>query len=121
MHSLGGDWTAELTVAQLPPHSFQGTTSADSHSHSFDRVPKGSMAGKRGKREKREKRGKRGKKGKRGGGDPFFWGGEDNPQYERVSTSSVSHKHTFTTNTVGDGQAIPLANPYYTLAFIMKL
>ena len=43
-HSSGGQWTAELTVAQLPPHSFQGTTSRDSHSHHFDRVPKGSMA-----------------------------------------------------------------------------
>ena len=57
---------------------------------------------------------------KSGGRDPF-WEGEYNPQYERASTSSVSHEHTFITNVIGEGEAIPLANPYYSLAFIMKL
>lgn len=101
-HAMGGQWDNHIGIEHLPSHSHTGYTDTDQHSHAYDRVPRGSMAW------------------KHGGRDPF-WDGEYNPQYEQPHTDKSVHAHGFTTHPIGGGQPISLANPYYALAYIMRL
>lgn len=102
--TTGGEEDTGLSIANLPPHSFSGTTSrAGSHQHRFwgvwDNV------------------------------DDRTTRYENTNDYSRTRAwgkvnyvdAEGEHDHTFTTNTLGSGVKHNNMPPFYTLAFIMKL
>lgn len=42
-------------------------------------------------------------------------------RYAQDESSESSHFHSFTTDFAGKGEPLAIANPYYSLAYIMKL
>ena len=95
--STGGEEATGLSIANLPPHRFSGTTSTDgNHTHPI------TVSGSNG------------------------WGGHchngsSSADQTYYTDASGAHHHTFTTNTLGSGVAHNNMPPYYTLSYIMKL
>ena len=93
----GGEEATGLSIANLPPHSFSGTTSTDgNHTHPI------TVSGSNG-----------------WGGHCHNGSSSDDQTY--YTNASGAHHHTFTTNTLGSGVAHNNMPPYYTLSYIMKL
>ena len=98
--TTGGEEETELSIANLPPHSFSGTTSDDGlHSHMVN-----------------------------GGYDEtsseqydYFRTQRNTIVNNRLTSVDGLHHHTFITNTLGEGQPHNNMPPYYTLSYIMKL
>ena len=95
--TTGGEEATGISIANLPPHSFSGTTSTNgAHTHPI------TVSGSNG------------------------WGGHchngsSSADQTYYTESSGAHNHTFTTNTLGSGVKHNNMPPFYTLAFIMKL
>lgn len=101
--STGGEEATGLSIANLPPHSFSGTTSTDGeHAH---QVYGGGSTSNDNK------------------SNGFTYRTDIyKPIGVNIQTSKGgNHHHTFTTNTLGSGIAHNNMPPYYTLAFIMKI
>ena len=103
--TTGGEEETGLSIANLPPHSFSGTTStAGKHSHSFQGAQDGGNDNKTTRYENtNDDRRTR------------AW------LHSNATNVAGDHNHTFTTNTLGSGVAHNNMPPYYTLAFIMKI
>ncbi len=104
--TTGGEEETGLSIPNLPPHSFSGTTSiAGEHAHQFDGAKDDAHTDSRTTRY------------------------EDTGDYGRTrawihpNTTAVAgaHGHTFTTNTLGEGTPHNNMPPFYTLSYIMKL
>lgn len=98
--TTGGEEETGLSIANLPPHSFSGTTSESGwHSHNI-------VAGEAWNK----------------GSKPWRIAYRENQNNTNIAVDAAgNHVHTFTTNTLGSGVAHNNMPPYYTLAFIMKL
>lgn len=98
--STGGEEATGLSIDNLPPHSFSGTTStAGAHSHNITAGQSWSS-----------------------GGSPRRIVYRDNVGLTNFSVDAAGdHNHTFTTNTLGSGVKHNNMPPYYTLSYIMKL
>ncbi|CAJ1329454.1 unnamed protein product [Effrenium voratum] len=101
-HQVGGTWKVQLSVETMPSHRHTGVTESNVHSHWYDRVSRGSI------RWKPE-------------GQDAVWDGEYETKYAQDESSESSHFHSFTTDFAGKGEPLAIANPYYSLAYIMKL
>ncbi len=98
--TTGGEEETGLSIPNLPPHSFSGTTSDDGqHAHEV-------------------------------GGGYNETDSTEHDVFRTMRIRVVSnkwtseaglHHHTFTTNTLGEGTKHNNMPPFYTLAFIMKL
>ena len=98
--TTGGEEDTGLSIANLPPHSFSGTTSkAGLHSHNITAGAAWNS-----------------------GGKPWRISYRDNNSNINIAVDADGlHDHTFTTNTLGSGVKHNNMPPLYTLAFIMKL
>lgn len=98
--TTGGEEETGLSIANLPPHSFSGTTSDDGqHRHE--------VMGGYGQTDSTQ--------------HDVFNTMRIRAVSNRWTNEAGLHHHTFTTNTLGSGVAHNNMPPYYTLAFIMKL
>lgn len=98
--STGGEEATGLSIDNLPPHNFSGTTSTNGgHAHTvyggWDETSSDEI-------------------------DVFLTKRVKKRSNRQTSTDGY-HNHTFTTNTLGSGVAHNNMPPYYTLAFIMKI
>lgn len=98
--TTGGEEATGLFIANLPPHSFSGTTSTDGgHAHTvaggWDETSSPDI-------------------------DVFRTMRVKQRTYRTTSTDGL-HAHTFTTNTLGSGVKHNNMPPYFALAFIMKI
>ncbi len=94
----GGLEQVTLNKSQIPSHAHLGTTSeAGGHTHNFT--------------------------GARRRGDGSGTGSANHYYIEhpRTTQSAGKHKHSFQTNTVGEGKSHENRPPYFVLAYIMKL
>ena len=106
--TTGGEEATGISVANLPPHNFSGTTSTDGyHKHSMS-LPQ-----------------RHGGDGENTQGVAYFSNGDTSKASGGNATgytnTSGNHAHKFTTNTLGEGQPHNNMPPYYALAFIMKI
>lgn len=106
--STGGEESTGLSMDNLPPHSFSGTTSWDGdHKHNMS-LPQ-----------------RHGGDGENTNGAAYFSNGDTNKASGGNGVGWTSnaggHHHTFTTNTLGAGVKHNNMPPYYTLSYIMKL
>lgn len=101
--TTGGEEETGLSIANLPPHHFSGTTSQNGqHNHKVPLVPASSRDNYIG---------------------PSYEAGGKPHTYDKSATTADAglHDHTFTTNTLGEGKAHNNMPPFYTLSYIMKL
>lgn len=103
--STGGEEATGISIANLPPHNFSGTTStAGNHNHSC-RFQWVSSSG--------------------SNKIPVYTSGDYDYTDSGTTSNHINyagnHNHTFTTNTLGSGVAHNNMPPYYTLSYIMKL
>ena len=106
--TTGGEEETGLSIPNLPPHSFSGTTSDDgNHDHSMS-LPQ-----------------RHGGDGENTYGVAYFSNGDTNNSSGGNATGHTNttgnHHHTFTTNTLGSGVKHNNMPPFYTLSYIMKL
>jgi microcystin-dependent protein len=112
--ATGGSETVTLTVSQLPAHTHRvsGTTANNgSHSHAVYEAPRDDRNFTGGRTQALGVVGDAGTPG--------------NPDYNGWATTSTAgdHNHTFdvTSDATGNGSAIDKMNPFYALAFIMRV
>lgn len=98
--TIGGEEETGLSIANLPPHSFSGTTSDDGlHAHNI-------WAGRAWS----------------SGAQPARLSYRDSNGLANFQTDAAGlHHHIFTTNTLGEGTPHNNMPPFYTLSYIMKL
>lgn len=98
--TTGGEEETGLSIANLPPHSFSGTTSTDgNHNHVVYGTDNDS-----------------GPDGIDTEGNSYH-----DRQHAYPTTYAGAHYHTFTTNTLGEGTPHNNMPPFYALSYIMKL
>lgn len=103
--TTGGEEETGLSIANLPPHSFSGTTStAGEHSHSFNGAQDGGNDNRTTRYENTDDFGR-----------TRAW------LHSNATNVAGAHNHTFTTNTLGSGVKHNNMPPFYTLSYIMKL
>ena len=96
--TTGGEEATGLSIANLPPHSFSGTTSDDGqHAHVVD--------GGYGDTDSPE--------------HDVFLTKRISTVNNRATHADGLHHHTFTTNTLGEGTPHNNMPPYYALSYIM--
>lgn len=96
--TTGGEEAAGLSIANLPPHSFSGTTSDDGlHAHV--------VGGGYNETDSQE--------------HDVFLTKRIRTVSNRATSKDGLHHHTFTTNTLGKGTSHNNMPPYYALSYIM--
>lgn len=106
--STGGEEATGISIANLPPHSFSGTTSTNNLKGGFYGADYAHMGKSYGIVSKTKS------------GEEEAVNGQSNQNKYKFEVNAT-HNHTFTTNTLGEGTPHNNMPPFYTLAFIMKL
>ncbi len=98
-----GNWEKTLSIANLPAHSHTGNTNTDgahTHKQRADHIKDGETSGTI---------------------RDAFHNSTGNRQETVGSSTGGKHKHSFTTDNTGSGDAFDIRPPYYVLAFIMRV
>lgn len=106
--TTGGEEATGISLANLPPHNFSGTTDWKDLQGGFRGGEWSHMGDAYGCVQK------------------IYESNYDSPNGNSDQNCvrmhiNMSHSHTFTTNTLGEGQPHNNMPPYYALAFIMKI
>ena len=106
--TTGGEEATGLSIANLPPHSFSGTTRTKQLKGGFYGAAWAHMGDSYGIVSKTKS-----------GEEEAINGQTNQPKYK--FEVNATHDHTFTTNTLGAGQPHNNMPPFYTLSYIIKL